>query len=133
MNTAIQSTIPAGEQVLGQALCACPFSFLGLHKAPNNKGLILRVWRPDADKIAVFEQPSGKNLGEMRRQDSGLFELSLPRRRKLFNYELSVTKSGAQAFRVYDPYQFGEYTLREEHVDYDALYHHQGSHLKLIG
>ena len=129
MNIAVQSTIPAAEQELGQVLCACPFSCLGLHKAADHKGLVLRVWRPDADAITVIEQPSGKTLGNMQRFESGLFELHLPRRRKLFNYELSITGEGGHTFRVYDPYQFGQYTLREEHVDYDALHRHQGAHL----
>ena len=129
MNIAVQSSMPAVEQELGQVLCACPFSYMGLQKATDGKGLVLRVWRPDADDITVYDLTTGRKTGEMQRFASGMFELNLPRRRNPFYYELEITKDGGHTFKVVDPYQFGEYVLREEHVDYDTLYHHQGAHL----
>ena len=98
-------------------------------KLENGKGLVLRTWRPDADDITVHDGTTGKKIGVMQRFESGLFELGLPRRRNPFNYELEITRNDNHTFRVVDPYQFGEYVLREEHVDYDALYKHQGAHL----
>ncbi|WP_079253636.1 1,4-alpha-glucan branching protein GlgB [Endozoicomonas arenosclerae] len=117
------------EQELLHAHCAIPFSFLGLQDNPAGRGLILRAWRPDALRIDVSEYPSGKLLGSMVKAGSGLFELSFPRRRKRFNYQLTVFTEGGQSHRIFDPYQFGEYVMREEGMDYDALYRHQGAHL----
>lgn len=115
------------EQELLHTHCAVPFTFLGLQDAA--KGLVLRVWRPDAASVSVIEYPSGKLLGEMKKSESGLFELNFPRRKKKFNYQLQIALESGHSFTAFDPYQFGEYTLREEGIDYDTLYHHQGAHL----
>ena len=117
------------EQELLHTHCAVPFSFLGLQDVVGQRGLLLRVWRPDANRVQVIEYPSGKPLGIMKRLESGLFELHFPRRRRKFHYELKITTDENAPFRILDPYQFGEYALREEGIDYDALYRHQGAHL----
>ena len=131
MNMVVEPTaiVHDFQSELEQALCACPFSFLGLHEHPEGRGLLIRVWRPDAEEISVYETLSGKLLGTMSREGAGLFELHLPRRRKPFNYELKVVKGDGHSFRIHDPYQFGDYSRREENVDYDALYKHQGARL----
>ena len=112
---------------LAAGLCACPFDILGLHPASAGKGLIIRVWRPDAKTLSVIESPSGKKLGEMTRVSHGLFELHLPRRRKKFSYELEVFWENGHSFRIYDPYAFGQYVLKEQGMDYNRLYRHLGS------
>ena len=118
------------QQELHHTHCAIPFSYLGLQKHPQGKGLVLRVWRPDVAEIKVIEYPSGKQLGTMERNDAGLFELGFSRRRKPFNYQLQMLWHKGHTVTLFDPYQFGEYALREEKVDHDALYRYQGAHLK---
>ncbi len=117
------------QQELYHAHCSIPFSYLGLQAHPQGKGLVLRVWRPDAAEIRVIEFPSGKHLGGMERNEDGLFSLHLPRRRKSFNYELEISWQEGHVVTLFDPYQFGQYVLQEEGIDYDALYRHQGAHL----
>lgn len=126
MNIAVMPHPSVNE--LDQALCACPFDFLGLHPHPSGKGLVARVWRPDAQSIRLREHPSGKLLGEMTPTSPGLFELHLARRRKLFNYQLDISISEGHSFRILDPYQFGQYVLKQDDIDYDNLYRHLGAH-----
>ena len=112
---------------LESGLCACPFDLLGLHSHPSGKGLVIRVWRPDAISVAVLEYPRGKILGEMVQVSEGFYELHLPRRRKPFNYELKIRWENGHSFTIFDPYQFGEYTLKEEHLPYERLYRYLGA------
>ena len=112
---------------LEAGLCACPFDVLGIHADPAGKGLVIRAWRPDAVALRVIESPSGKMLGEMTAVGHGLFELHLPRRRKTFSYELEVCWENSHSFRIFDPYSFGQYVLREEGLDYNRLYRHLGA------
>ena len=126
MNIAV--TPCSAIETLGQALCACPFDWLGLHPHPSGKGLIVRVWRPDAESVRVLEYPTGKLLGAMNSDVSGAFELHLPRRRKRFNYQLDICTLDGQRTRLFDPYQFGEYVLKQEGIDRNALYRYLGAH-----
>lgn len=113
---------------LDQAILSRPFSHLGLSQNALGKGLLIRVWRPDAKSIQVIKQPEGKLLGEMTQvNDNGLFELNLPRYKKLFNYELDITHHDGNKINAYDPYQFGEYTLKQDDIEPEALYRHLGS------
>ena len=112
---------------LESGLCACPFDLLGLHSHPSGKGLVVRVWRPDASSVAVQEYPGGKSLGEMKKVCNGFYELHLPRRRKPFNYQLDICWENGHSFTIFDPYQFGEYILREESISYERLYRHMGA------
>ncbi|MGI9274560.1 MAG: GlgB N-terminal domain-containing protein [Endozoicomonas sp.] len=114
---------------LGLAMTSCPFDWLGLHPHPSGKGLVIRVWRPAAVAIYVKQQPEGKMLGEMTESQPGLFELHLPRRRKLFHYELEVTQADSSRCCFFDPYQFGQYVLKQTDVEPLGLYRHLGSSL----
>ena len=124
MNIAVTSVPSMG---LESGLCACPFNLLGLHPHPCGKGLVVRVWRPDAASVAVMEYPNGRALGEMKEVSPGFYELHLPRRRKLFNYELDIGWANGHSFRIFDPYSFGEYVLKEDHLPYDRLYRYLGA------
>ena len=57
----------------------------------------------------------------------GLFELLLPRRKKMFNYELKITGKDGNSFTICDPYQFGEYILCQPEIDTLTLYNHLGA------
>ena len=90
---------------------------------------MVRVWRPGAVAVRVRQQPEGKLLGEMSESLSGLFELHLPRRRKHFSYELELTCEDGSLLHYYDPYQFGQYVLKQSDIEPVALYRHLGSSL----
>ncbi|OED42512.1 1,4-alpha-glucan branching enzyme [Endozoicomonas sp. (ex Bugula neritina AB1)] len=121
------ATVPPHALDLEAGLCACPFDILGIHPHPDGKGLVVRAWRPDAKALSVVESPSGKKLGDMKIIGHGLFELHLPRRRKAFSYELEVCWENNHTFRIFDPYEFGQYVLREDGLDYNRLYRHLGA------
>ncbi|MDD7805585.1 MAG: 1,4-alpha-glucan branching protein GlgB [Endozoicomonas sp. (ex Botrylloides leachii)] len=127
MNTAV-TFVPSISR-LKRALCACPFDWLGLHVGSGGKGLVIRVWRPDAAAIKVIEYPTEKNIGVMKSTEAGVFELLLPRRRKCFTYQLQLTLHQGGQLRLFDPYQFGEYVLKQSDLDNTALYQHLGAHL----
>lgn len=122
-------------QQLQQARCATPFDQLGLRPAADGKGLQLTVWLPGARAVSVRELGSDKVVGQMNAaHEDGLFELSLPRRKQLFYYELDVTTAHGSYVQAY-PYQF-------QHLAYDGigdayatpenLYGRMGAHLLTV-
>jgi 1,4-alpha-glucan branching enzyme len=116
------------EELSGARL-AVPFELLGLKPAENGRGLRLLVWQPDVDTIDVIDARDCKNLGTMSRlPDSDLFELVMPRRRKLFPYMLRLRRGDDQQ-EIWDPYQFA--VLLEQHTvaDRNRLHHYLGSHV----
>ncbi len=143
MNSAIhpiaeQIAKPTSELIqirgnLDQAIFSTPFSFLGMHPNTSGKGLVIRAWNPYAASIKVYSQPQGKLLGKMEAfsEESGtadgLFQLHLPRRKKLFSYQLTVTNKDGSTHRYFDPYQFGQYVLSQTDIDPLRLYDHLGA------
>lgn len=116
------------EELSGARL-AVPFELLGLKPAENGRGLRLLAWQPDVDTIDVIDARDRKNLGTMSRlPDSDLFELAMPRRRKLFPYTLRLHRGGDQQ-EIWDPYQFA--MLLEQHTiaDRNRLHHGLGSQI----
>jgi 1,4-alpha-glucan branching enzyme len=113
---------------LSTASCAVPFQFLGLHEAPDGKGLVLRAWRPDTDWVEVVDLGARRSLGRMERVgDSALFVKRLPRRRRAFAYRL---RSGAGDWtrEDEDPYQFRQGVFARGPEDRNRLYRHYGAH-----
>ena len=125
MNQAVAPVSIALE--LEKAIMACPFDHLGLLVRPGGKGLMIRVWRPDAKAIRVIKQPEDQSLGEMSDEGHGLFELHMPRRKKGFNYELQILRHDGSTVKCWDPYQFGEYILKQDDLEPEALYRHLGA------
>jgi 1,4-alpha-glucan branching enzyme len=113
---------------LNAAQCAVPFQFLGLHDAPDGKGLVLRCWRPETDWVEVFDLEARRNLGRMTRVgDSDLFIKRLPRRRHTFAYRLRLG-AGDRVREDDDPYQFRRSVFARMPDDRNRLYRHFGSH-----
>jgi 1,4-alpha-glucan branching enzyme len=113
---------------LNAAQCAVPFQFLGLHDAPDGKGLVLRCWRPETDWVEVFDLEARRNLGRMTRVgDSDLFIKRLPRRRHTFAYRLRLG-AGDRVREDDDPYQFRRSVFARMPEDRNRLYRHFGSH-----
>ncbi|MEW5789350.1 MAG: 1,4-alpha-glucan branching protein GlgB [Pseudomonadota bacterium] len=78
-----------------------PFALLGLHPAPE--GWVLRVFRPDASRVALI-LPEGQ-VDMPRTDPQGMFEwrgaLAPARPWKL------AIEAGGQSFEIVDPYAFG--------------------------
>jgi len=107
---------------LGVALCAAPFEGLGLHPRVEAPGLVLRAWLPDTEWVEVIDTARRRNLGPMERaEESDLFTLAFPRRRKIFPYRLRICRHG-QVFEDLDPYQFRA----------SAFQHHQPDPIRLF-
>lgn len=122
-------------QQLQQARCATPFEQLGLRPAADGKGLQLTAWLPGAKAVTVRELGSTKALGQMTAlHEDGLFELSLPRRKQLFYYELDVTTAQSSYTQIY-PYQFQELAyagIGDAYAIPENLYGRMGAHLLTV-
>ena len=84
-----------------------PFRVLGLH-ADRNGRLWLRAFLPGAAAVWVCDAASGRKLAELGlRHPDGLFEASIPRRRKRFDYRLKVVWTSGIETSLTDVYSFG--------------------------
>lgn len=79
-----------------------PHSILGAH--PTERGVIVRAYRPAAQKIflLVDDQPPREML---RRPEAGLFEVLLSERRAVFPYRLRIHYPGL-VVTIREPYSF---------------------------
>ncbi len=119
-------------QELSAARCAVPFSCLGLQGKSRGDGLLLRVWKPDTEWIEVTDARGGRELGRMERiDDTDLFQLDLPRRRKMFPYRLRVSGRG-QVTELADPYAFRTATAASAGPDPIRLHDSLGARLSKL-
>ncbi|WP_257264373.1 1,4-alpha-glucan branching protein GlgB [Endozoicomonas sp. ONNA2] len=106
--------------------CARPFDLLGWHRV--GRGLVVRIWRPDAIAVAVIDEVTGNNLGAATPIAPGLFELTfvdIPQPRA---YQLLVTNAQHHQFRASDPYQFSSLCGTEPVIRHHWLHHTLGAH-----
>ncbi|MDT8998270.1 1,4-alpha-glucan branching protein GlgB [Paucibacter sp. APW11] len=84
------------------------FAVLGLH-ADGQGRLQMRALLPGATAVSLIEAASGKVLVELQQAGDGLFEATVPRRRKRFGYRLAVRWSAEQEQPEHyaDAYAFG--------------------------
>ena len=67
-----------------------PFGVLGMH-ADDSGRLRLRAFLPGAESVQVVEAGTGKIVCPLPQCDpAGLFESTIPRRRKRFDYRLLI-------------------------------------------
>jgi 1,4-alpha-glucan branching enzyme len=113
---------------------ADPHHFLGAH--PQGKGVVVRAFRPDAERLRVIRE--GHEPVELeRRHPAGLFEgvvgsASLPLR-----YRLEVAYPGGYTVELDDPYAFlptlGELDLYlAGEGRHEELYEKLGAHLREV-
>ena len=125
------------------ATCAHPHGLLGMHAAKSGRtaGLVVRTFLRDAvacDVVEPGETAGAETLHSMERIDeSGLFEVFLPRRKTHFAYQLRATRTNGELRQFHDPYRFlptlGDqdlYLFNEgnEHRIYEKL----GAHPRVI-
>ena len=111
-----------------------PFRILGLQR--SGSGRVVRTLLPAARAVDLVER-NGNKLATMRRiHDGGLFEATMPPRKR--SYALRVTWESGETQVIEDPYRFpstlGEldlYLLGEGSDTY--IYQKLGAHLKTIG
>lgn len=115
-----------------------PFSVLGFHhaKIKGKEKLILRVFRPEAQKVYV-EIGKGKPAEFERISDEGLFEYIFPRRKNKDPYKLHIQPFDGEKFVIHDAYAFGpllsDYDLQLwGEGNHFKAYHFLGAHIKTV-
>jgi 1,4-alpha-glucan branching enzyme len=123
-----------------QAREAAPHDVLGMHPATvqGKNGLVVRALVEGALSAEVVELKNGKAFVMTPLEAAaGLFELFIPRRRKVFPYQLRVVYASGETRQFHDPYGFlptlGEQDLYlfgegNEHRIYTKL----GAHVREI-
>ncbi|HEY7208323.1 MAG TPA: 1,4-alpha-glucan branching protein GlgB [Gaiellaceae bacterium] len=108
-----------------------PHSVLGAH--PQNGGVVVRAYRPDAERVLV--QPQGVEA-ELKDPD-GLWEALLPDAELPLEYRLEVSYPDGNTFTLRDPYAFMP-TLDELDIHlamegrHEQLYERLGAHVREI-
>ncbi|MCW8995687.1 MAG: alpha-amylase family glycosyl hydrolase, partial [Psychromonas sp.] len=100
--------------------------------APSGKGVILRVWVPDAISVEVYALGADAPVAELNKvDDAGLFEIELADK---FSYELNAIYEKGN-YRFVDPYQFHDIAfdgLPTLHEAPQNVYKTLGAQLKTI-
>ena len=79
-----------------------PHSLLGIH--PDGDGVVVRTFRPGAERVTVLPDFGGRIPAVHRR--GGVFEARLNNRPELFGYLIEVRYPGGATFTLRDPYSF---------------------------
>src|SRR4029077_14876618 len=101
---AIVSNIPAEElNRLLQLRHRDPHSILGAH--PTDRGVIVRAYRPDAERISlIVDREAPREM--KKRPEPGLFEILVSERREVSPYQIEVHYPGGLVATVRQPYSF---------------------------
>lgn len=79
-----------------------PHAVLGIH--PDGDGVVVRAYRPDAERVTVLPDFGGQIPA--RHRNSGVFEARLNGQHDVFGYLLRVDYRGGASFTFRDPYSF---------------------------
>ncbi|USE38489.1 1,4-alpha-glucan branching protein GlgB [Endozoicomonas sp. SCSIO W0465] len=112
--------------------CARPFDLLGWHPDRTGKGLVVRIWRPDAIAVDIIDELTGNSLGTTTPIAPGLFERSFVDISEPQAYHLLVTNAQHHQFRADDPYQFSHLCSTEPVIRHHWLHHTLGAHLQSV-
>nr|MBA3768645.1 hypothetical protein [Acidobacteriota bacterium] len=111
-----------------------PHSILGIH--PNANGLMVRAYRPDAERVELL---IGKERPRQMIQShpAGLFELLVSDRREIFLYKLRIYYANGQVYTQRDSYAYlPTLTALDEHLfnegRHERIYEKLGAHLRQI-
>ncbi|MBO7345154.1 MAG: 1,4-alpha-glucan branching protein GlgB [Clostridia bacterium] len=113
MNKVKQPTQKQGDLPLylfHQGTNFCAHKYLGAHFAEqnNSKGVVFRVWAPNADSVSVVGDFNGWNTSAnvMKRiSDAGVYELFIQGVKNLDRYKFAVTHKDKTVLKA-DPYAF---------------------------
>jgi 1,4-alpha-glucan branching enzyme len=115
----------ADVAALVQARHADPFAVLGLH-ADAGGALWLRAMLPGATAVAVLDAAGGRRIAALaQRDEAGLWEAVMPRRKKRFDYRLQVQWATGSDGVYADAYAYGALI-----PDADLHFFGEGSHLR---
>jgi 1,4-alpha-glucan branching enzyme len=109
------------------------FSVLGIHKHPTEKGLIVRVFLPEALSVEVIDSKTNQSVAVLNLVDqAGLFEGKLGRRRNSFHYCLRVCYKNETRL-VEDPYRYHSLINHDDMYlfcegTHEKVYQWMGSH-----
>jgi 1,4-alpha-glucan branching enzyme len=102
-----------------------PFAALGLHVDADGK-LWARALLPGAAAVDVIDAASGKKTAALSpRDDAGLWEGAIPRRKQRFDYRLHVRWANGDEGTYADAYAFGPLIAED-----DLHFFGEGSHLR---
>ena len=102
-----------------------PFAVLGLH-ADAQGTLWLRAMLPGAASVSALDAKSGKRVASLAlRDEAGLWEASIPRRKNRFDYRLQVQWTAGGEGRYADAYAYGALI-----PDADLHFFGEGWHLR---
>ena len=102
-----------------------PFAVLGLH-ADAQGTLWLRAMLPGAASVSALDAKSGKRVASLAlRDEAGLWEASIPRRKNRFDYRLQVQWTAGGEGSYADAYAYGALI-----PDSDLHFFGEGSHLR---
>ncbi len=94
--------------------CGDLFAVLGPHYRPEARCLEIRVFLPDAERVAVIARASGRKVTELQRvHRGGVFEKGLGNRRNPFDYYLRADYDGVEAIEE-DVYRFPSCVSRDD-------------------
>ncbi len=83
-----------------------PFAVLGLHRANQGSGFVLRAFVPGAETVTAIDAAGVPVANLTPRGDQGFFEALVPARQTRFGYRLHATR-GATGWSFRDAYSFG--------------------------
>src|SRR5207253_1131688 len=77
-----------------------PHAVLGIH--PDGDGVVIRAFRPDAERVTILPDFGGEVPARHRK--GGVFEARLNGRKDVFGYLLKIEYRGGASFTLRDPY-----------------------------
>jgi 1,4-alpha-glucan branching enzyme len=100
-----------------------PFSLLGKHPVAGGN-IIIRALRPNAQTLTLIDDTSGARSAMPKRDERGLFEVTVPGKVETFAYHFEETRANGRTVEFFDPYIF-EPLL----TDFDIYLLGEGQHL----
>jgi len=130
--TASTTPLAADIDLIVRAEHPNPFSILGPHGTAKEHAITIRVFRPEASKVAVLWGSNRQAYSAARRDPAGFYEAVIPATGGLAPteispsaYQLRITESDGETCETYDPYAFPPLL-----TDYDLYLLGEGTHFQ---
>ncbi|MBA3440544.1 MAG: 1,4-alpha-glucan branching protein GlgB [Pyrinomonadaceae bacterium] len=129
-----QPTVPAPELMrLISTTHPDPHAILGLH--PSSLGMVVRVFRPEAEKVSLLVDGESATRSMVKTHEAGFFETLVEDRTEIFPYRLEVHYREGKVYTLRDPYSYPP-TLGEVDLHlfgegrHERVYEKFGAHLR---